>query len=244
MEVKIPSRNGKILNTQMKLLLGYFVIAISILMLSSCMGSYTPPEAEEPPETPGGLIQASDLFKEGTPDSDRNVTTHLYTNDPAYWSMNGYTFWTVWGDEGINDPYTERTVTMSKVKGNSQAGYGLVICEGVREVNGEEVDTMLVFMINDEGSYAVGKVLDGKYESQVWWTRNAAIRPGLGAPNEITIRKNGEAFEVIVNGQVISEYVEGDEPRHMGGRNGYVAVISPLDKFPQNEVDIYYTEKR
>jgi hypothetical protein len=207
------------------------------------MGSYAP-EVESPSPEPGGMILASGLFEEGEADAEGNVTTRLRTNDPAYWSGNGYTLWTAWGDEGIGSEFAERTVTVSKLKGDTQAGYGLVICEGIREVGGEAKETMLVFMINNAGEYAIGKVLGGRYESQVWWTRSAAIRPGLGAPNEVTVRRNGEAFEVQANGETINEYVEGDEPKHSGGRNGYVAVISPLDRFPQNEVDIYYTERK
>jgi hypothetical protein len=173
------------------------------------------------------------------------VTTRIHTNDPKYWSLAGHTLWTVWGSEGPGDEFTERTVTVSKAKGDALAGYGLVLCQGERPVREEGPgQTMLVILINNSGEYAIGKFAKGQYESLIWWTASPALRAGAGAPNELHVKKDGDAFVVEANGMEAVRFIDSGEPRHSGGRNGYVAVISPLDRFPEGEVDIYYTEKK
>jgi hypothetical protein len=224
---------------------GMLAAIAAILVLAgviTCKGE-EPPEEEE---AAGGIMEASWLFKEeGEEDGEGRITTRLNTNDRKYWGMKGTTLWTVWGEE---EEFEEREVKMSKTKGNASAGYGLVICHGVREAEGKEEETMLVVMINNAGEYAVGKVIGGRYESVRWWTRSGAIRGWEGAPNEIRVRREGEEYVVaaLAEGEEIevTRFVEEEEPRHTGGRNGYVVVISPQDRFPQEGVDVYFTEKK
>ena len=212
-----------------------------IFILAGCNGTYSPGEKEALDEE---ILRVSEIFLEGETSAEGEVTTRLYTNDEKYWGLNGKTLWTAWGDEGIGELFTERTVTMSKVKGHVTAGYGLVLCQGVREVEGREEETMLIVMINNNGEYAIGKSIGGQYEEMAWWTMNAAINAGLGAPNEILVRRDGNEFELIANGFFVTRFEDPEEPKHEGGRNGYIAVISPLDRLPKDEIDIYFTEKR
>ena len=219
------------------------ILAISIIMINiSCKGDT--PEDEKEDVSAGGIKEANELFKKTESDSSGKVTTRLHTSDKKYFGINGSTLWTVWGEEGIEEEFKDREVMMSKVRGNAAAGYGLVLCHGLRDVDGKKEETMLVVMINNHGEYAIGKVIGGRYDSLVWWTKNAAIRGWAGAPNEIKITKEGEAFIIKCNGAEITSFVDGDEPRHTGGKNGYVVVISPQDRISGNEVDVYFTEKK
>jgi hypothetical protein len=187
------------------------------------------------------IREASELFAEEGEDEEGNVTTRLRTNDRKYRGTNGSTLWTVWGEE---EEFSGREVRTSKASGDAAAGYGLVICHGVRESGGREEETMLVVMINNRGEYAVGRVIGGSYRSIAWWTKNAAIRGWSGAPNEIKVSKEGEEFVVACNGIEVWRFADTEEPVHRGGRNGYVVVISPLDRFPEEETDVYFTEKK
>ena len=211
---------------------------LAVLLLSGCAFTYTPSENDEE-ENPGSFLLESKLFEETETDGEGFVTTRLHTNDPKYWSFYGYTLWTVWGGEEPEDPLIERTVMMSKAKGDMKAGYGLVLCQGT-----DDVETMLVVMINNLGEYAVGKVINGRYGALTGWTIHESINSGLGAPNEIKLSSDGNAYVVLANGFELTRFEDADEPRLRGGRNGYVVVISPLDRFPSGEVDVYFTEKK
>jgi len=214
------------------------VVILTLMINMSCKVENTP---EEENKEINGIKEASELFIELEEELDGKVTTRLHTNDKKYYGINGSTLWTVWGEE---EDFKEREVKMSKAKGSAAAGYGLVICHGVREVEGKEEETMLVVMINNQGEYAIGKVIGGKYDSLVWWTKSGAIRGWAGAPNEIKISKEEEEFIVSGNGAEITRFVDAEEPRHTGGKNGYVVVISPQDRNTGNEVDVYFTEKK
>ena len=181
-------------------------------LITACKNNYTPENEEQDEdliESTGTLmLQTSELFIEGEPNIDGEVTTRLHTNDENYWGLNGCTLWTAWGDEGIDDIFTERVVKMSKVKGDMTAGYGLVICHGERNVNGILVETMLMVMINNSGEYTIGKVRGGLYEVVEWWKGDKAILSGIGAPNEIKVYKDDESFVVEANGLEITRFVD------------------------------------
>jgi hypothetical protein len=133
---------------------------------------------------------------------------------------------------------------MSKPQGAASAGYGLVLCQGTREVNGQEVPTMLTVMINNEGEYTVGKVIGGRYETLVWWTATTRLNSGLGAPNELETRPGDAGIKLIINGTEETEIVDAIEPIHQGGKNGYIVVIAPMDKFPSESVDVVFIEAK
>ena len=220
-----------------------FIICTALIMLyASCSNSYR--AEEEVPDNGGGIHLASDEFVEGLANTEGEVTTRFYTNDPKYWGLNGTTLWTVWGLEAPTDAFVEREVMMSKAKGDVSAGYGLVICQGERQVEGAAEKTMLVVMINNKGEYTIGKVIGGLYEVIEWWTANAALNAGAGVPNRIKVRKESGAYVVYAGSIEITRFVDDEEPIHNGGRNGYVVVISSLDRLPTDEVDVLFTEKK
>ena len=183
----------------------------------------------------------SDLFEEIGENAGLK-TVRFYTNDTLYWSQHGYTVWTVWGNE--NAPFVERTVLMSKPKGYAAACYGFVICQGRRIIDGKETDTMLTVMINNEGRYALGKVIGGRYEALFDLTSSPHLNSGAGAPNTVQVKFDGELFLLYFNGTLERSFSDTIEPVHISGRDGYIVVIAPSDRFPEGEVDIYFTEQR
>jgi hypothetical protein len=211
-----------------------------IILMIGCGGPYNP-EGEEQAEE--GIRLVSELFEEmGTTEAGETVT-RFYTNDREFWTQQGFTAWTVWGDEGPED-YSSRKVKVSKSHGSASAGYGLVLCQGTREVDGREIPTMLTVMINNEGKYAVGEVIGGRYESLVWWTATTRLQQGVGAPNVLEVRAGESGIELIINGEEETEIVDDTEPKHRGGKNGYIVVIAPMDTFPADSVDVQFTEER
>jgi len=229
----------------MKRLLRVLVIAQCMISLAACeMGgsiskSTNQKEGEEP-----NFEMASELFEDVGTENGKQVT-RFKTNDARYWSQLGYTLWTAWGIDNFVD-FSERTVEVSKPKGYSGAGYGMVICQGTREVNGKAVQTMLTVMINNNGQYAIGKAIGGRYEDILWWTASPYINNiGAGSPTTIRVVGHGAGlFSLYINGNYIRDFIDTTEPIHSGGRNGYIVVIAPADIFPQGEVDVYFSEQR
>jgi hypothetical protein len=221
------------------------IVVLMTGVLMGCMGSYTPENANGK-DPDGGMELVNDLFEETGMTAEGETVTRLHTNDVRYWSERGYTLWTVWGEEEPEDGFVDRTVGLSKGKGYAGAGYGLVICQGERAAgeDGENALTMLTVMINNEGEYTIGKVVGGRYESLVQWTRNEALWQGAGTENEVTVRAEGDMFKVEINGDEVTSFADDKEPKHYGGRNGYIVVIAPMDRFPGEEVDVRFREKK
>jgi hypothetical protein len=213
---------------------------VGILILSACSSPYVPDE-QQPYKEPEVQI-ASELFEE-VGAAGTTKTYRFHTNDPQYWSQQGYTLWTVWGEE--NPPsFEERTVTMWKSAGTSYAGYGLVICQGMKEVEGDEVPVMLTVMINNDRQYCIGKVIGGKYSAVHSWAVSDFLRSGQGVANTLKISQEPEGFLLWINDTKEIVFVDHDDPVVGLGRNGYIVVIAPKDRFPKQEVDVYFTEER
>jgi hypothetical protein len=218
-------------------------VLLAALIVSGCSDSY---EAAEPgPIKEGGIkedgIEEASLLFEETGSSGEGTVTRFQVSGSRYWSRNGYTLWTVWGEEL---PFAERTVKLSKSKGYAGAGYGLVICQGSRFFEGREEETMLTVMINNNGQYALGKVIGSRYESIQEWTYSSSIREGPGAPNTVTVRPNGDGFVLLVNNRALGTFSDGTGPCYSGGRNGYIVVVAPSDNNTQGGVDVYFTETK
>jgi hypothetical protein len=67
-----------------------------------------------------------------------------------------------------------------------------------------------------------------------------------GAENEMTVlfEEETEEFEVYFNGFLGRRFRDEEEPVHRGGKNGYAVVITPYDRFPEEEVGVYFKEER
>lgn len=216
---------------------GLLAVAIVLTFLScsaQAAGGGGDPEGEDP----GDFAEVSDLFVE-TASTD---TTRLRTNEERFWSPSGYTVWTVW-DEGESEPFTTRTVTLSKSEGEAMAGYGLILCHANRPGFGL---TMLTVMINVKGQYTIGKVIAGKYQALVPWTSSSSLQKDYGLSNTITVTYDDDASEytLTINGTMVQTFKDETEPRHTGGKNGYLVVFSPYDTFPSETVDVSFVEDK
>ena len=67
------------------------------------------------------------------------------TNDPAYWTENGYTLWAPTG--GSPNPFASIGRNLVKTEGDADAGYGLVFCHYDTH-DSAFAETMLVVMLN------------------------------------------------------------------------------------------------
>jgi hypothetical protein len=216
-----------------------WALAAGALAISGCSNSYTPtqgPLSEKPPAE-----RVDELFAaEGTEEGMRK--TAFRTNNERYWTLEGATVWTVWGEE---EEFADRTVKMGKSVGYAGGGYGIVFCQGEYEIEGKPEPAMLVAMVNNEGDYIIGKAVGGVFTDLGWWKKTPYLQRGAGAVNEIRVSyENGNSeYRLEINGYFIERFRDDNEPALRGGKNGYIVVITPFDKFPETGIDVYFMEE-
>jgi len=213
------------------------IIAVTLLTMA-CVETYTPKERQKKENEPEFII-ADELFvtEQGEEGETRTVFS---TNDKKYWGYEGLTMWTVRGEP--EEIFTSRTVTMAKSSGYSGGGYGIVFCHGEYEIEDKLETAMYVVMINNNGQYIFGKAVGGVFTDYGWWKNSPCLNPGTGASNEVAVSYEEEEYILSINGTEVERFSSDGEPELFGGKNGYIAVITPFDRFPESSVEIYYME--
>jgi hypothetical protein len=212
---------------------------LTMLILVTCFSPYNGGKDELLLEETKPL-QVDELFI----DSGIPGWIKFYTNDTKYRSSRGYTLWTLRGAEGT---LGTRTLRLRKPAGSSIAGYGMVLGYKIRLVEDEAVPVMLTVMINNNGQYVIGKVIDGTFNYISQWTPASALEAGSGQENIITVQYQGDnKYLLKFNGTVIREFTDEEEPRCAGeGKNGYMVVIAPADLNGVNNssVEVWFKEE-
>ena len=200
------------------------------------------------------LLAACPLTREGADDADipgqtPEVSTELFapqsqpgcflflTNDPDLWGPYGSTLWALTGS--AQQPFAARELELAKISGNESAGFGAVFCHYEHPERGE---TMLAVMINTKRQFLVGEITGASFQTILPWTESPALLPGYNAANRLRLESDGQSFSLLLNGLQAASFRDEQEPLHAGGADGLIAVISPLDRFPQNPVQVLYRE--
>jgi hypothetical protein len=218
------------------------VLVLAAIAIIGC-GETGAPEQKPEGENPPPLVTMDELFvAEG--EEGGLAKTVFRTNDVKYWRHEGATLWSVWGSG--EKEFSSRTVKAAKTSGHSGGGYGVVFCQGEYEVGGKPTPAMLVVMINNNGQYIVGKVVGGEFTDFGWWKTSPYISTSAGFLNEISVEYNAEdkEYSLKINGNEVEQFSDDEYPTLHGGKNGYIAVITPYDNFPSSFVNVYYLEAR
>lgn len=160
------------------------------------------------------------------------------TNNPKFLNKNGYTFWSV-PYENSQDFFEPVTVTVCKESGRSEAGYGIVFCK--QELNGKSF--MLTVLINGNGLYTVGKVIEGSfYYLDKGWKSSASIKRGLGVKNKISVTYDSEKklFDLCINDFKITSFSTSENISFSNSKSGFAVVIANNETFPVNPVKVTF----
>lgn len=217
----------------------YFYKLLSIftlLMTSSCLVNLGEHYIEDKYNNPV-IEEVSELF-----DNDGNNNINFFTNETRYIAPRGYSLWTILDDEPTE--YTSRTIEINKISGVSiAAGFGGVYCQFVDPEFGL---TFLLFMINLDGEYCIGEVINGKvFNYLVEWTFTKNLNRGLNQINLLSLdyESSENKFHVSINGEEEITFRDDEAPFHKSGKQGYIVTISPIDEFPEVPVEVRFTEK-
>jgi len=217
------------------------LLIILTLIIFSCKNDFTPDENQFQDDPPP--LSWTNKFFEPELIEGGLTRTILRTNDRQYWTYEGFTMWTAWGN--ANTPFVSRTVSMVKPSGYSGGGYGIVFCQSEHEINGVLTPVMLVVMINNDGEYLFGKTIGGIFVDFSWWKTTPYLNKRTDSANELTVfyDNSTDEFCIQINGYEIERFRDDNEPLLRSGKNGYIAVITPFDNFPVTGIDIYFMEE-
>lgn len=115
--------------------------------------------------------------------------------------------WIAWNTIGLEFDDFEIEFEVALVDGDTYNDAGVLFRFQDRD-NYYELD------LNGEGSFAVGKQIDGEWYQILDWTGSPAIQ-AFGSVNRVRLIARGDQFEMIVNGQTIGRFV--DDTYQSGG---------------------------
>jgi len=215
-----------------------WIALLSLAILLCGCPSSNPPEELTATEDTGSAEQHDELFVQ-QPDQSWLFST----NDCAFWGPNGYTLWAL--PLAGQATFAVRDVELVKNSGNAWAGYGIIFCQLVTGDPSPE-ESMLLVMINTQQQYSLGEVNGSRYTpyTSPTWVSHSGLNRGYGVANRVTVTRDAEGlFTLYVNQVQVTTFRDGRTPVPSGGGDGYLAVISPQDVFPQSPVTVSYKEK-
>jgi hypothetical protein len=180
---------------------------------------------------PGTVIEKSELFT-----MDGTGMISFYTNEKQY-QGHDYTFWKRLSNSG--GEFSAIKMIMAKESGSYSGGYGFFFQGGDIPGYGE---CMLTLLLQKDGMYAIGKVINGAYRSINWWKECVYLRQGYGVSNTVEVRwDNGSGeYIVLVNGIEVDRFSDVVAPVCRGNGQGVIAVISRGEKFPEIPAGVRY----
>lgn len=216
---------------RLKLLL----INISIILLVSCELSPFIREKETINPEQTNVKEETSLFNQENSDDQ---SYEFVTNDTRFLNRNGYTFWSV-PYVNTHDDFEPVTVTVRKESGRSEAGFGIVFCK--QELNGKSY--MLTVLINGNGLYTVGKVIEGSfYYLDKGWKPSDSINRGQGVNNKISVSYDSESklFYLYINDYKVTSFSTSENITFKNSKSGFAVVIANNETFPSNPVKVTF----
>lgn len=209
-----------------------------IALLSACGLSPIEEKKGIEADEPVNILEESSLFIE---DSEYPSRYLFETNDSKYLNEKGFTIWTTTKTNTSNG-FESISVEMAKLSGRAETGFGVVFCEQ----QFEEKPYMLTVMINANGLYTIGKVVNGVfYHLEGNWKFSDYINKGYGLKNTICISYNNllESFVLKINDEEITTFTVPEKIKFKGSESGYVVVISNREEFPEKAVRVEFEDK-
>ncbi|WP_407434584.1 hypothetical protein [Treponema sp.] len=181
----------------------------------------------------------NELFKKQANDS---LTYIFETNNEDYLKESGYTLWSE-NYTNTSENFERIICKQKKESGDSKAGYGIVFCCLTKS---PDENYLLTVMINNEGEYNVGKVVNGFFLSiSNGWKECMYLKRSLENKIEVNYITAGEhvnKFELKLNDVIVMYFSdsENDKPVFKNTKSGFVACIGPSEDFEYGKVNVVF----
>ena len=209
-----------------------------IVLLSACGLSPMEEKKEIESEEPVNILEESSLFIE---DSNNSGHYLFETNDSKYLNEKGFTIWTT-NKTNSSNKFEPITVDIAKTSGRAESGFGIIFCE--QQYEGKPY--MLAVMINTNGLYTIGKVVNGVFfHLEGNWKFSGYINKGYGFKNRIRVSYDisKESFVLEINDEEITTFTVPEKISYKDSKSGFVVVISNREEFPAKAVKVEFEEK-
>ncbi len=161
------------------------------------------------------------------------------TNNTRYLQQNGTTLWCV-KKKNESVGFEEIEVTVSKLSGRQETGYGIVFLQ--QEYEGK--DFLLTVMINTKGEYIFGKVIDGKFTCIKNWQTSPYLNMGYGIKNKIGVTLEKGSFCIKLNNTKVADFSITENIQLKDSKSGFVVVVSGNERFPENSVNVVFMDEK
>ena len=177
----------------------------------------------------GGIPEIESLFKE-----EDNICT-LSVNDERFWSSQGYTLWKLLPDvpSVVENDFSVEVV---KSSGVPEAGYGVVF-GSYESYHG---NSMFVLLLNTNMQFSIGELQGTSFKSICPWTYKDFITSGYDSINKVKVSYNKYRYEIYINENFAFAFTVPHSSLHLSGKNGYIVVISPKDRLPDETVCVKF----
>lgn len=215
-------------------------ILIPVLTLLTACGLSPMEDKEEDliPEEPVNITEETSLFTEDSVELGKYL---FETNDTKYLNKNGYTIWST-NKTNTSTNFESINIELSKLSGRTEAGFGIVFCE--QQYDGKPY--MLAIMINANGLYTIGKIVNGAfYHLEGNWKFSEYINKGFGFKNNISVSYDNslESFVLTINDEEITRFTVPEKISYKNSKSGFVVVISNKENFPETPVKVEFEIK-
>lgn len=211
------------------------LIMTIIFVITSCELSPFVREKETINPEQTNVKEETSLFNQENSDDQ---SYEFVTNDTRFLNRNGYTFWSV-PYVNTHDDFEPVTVTVCKESGRTEAGFGIVFCK--QELKGKSY--MLTVLINGNGLYTVGKVIEGSfYYLDKGWKPSDSINRGQGVNNKISVSYDSEKklFNLYINDYKVTSFSTSEDIIFKNSKSGFAVVIANNETFPANPVKVTF----
>lgn len=211
------------------------LIMTIIFVITSCELSPFVREKETINPEQTNVKEETSLFNQENSDGK---SYEFVTNDTRFLNRNGYTFWSV-PYVNTHDDFEPVTVTVCKESGRTEAGFGIVFCK--QNLNGKPY--MLTVLINGNGLYTVGKVIEGSfYYLDKGWKASDSIRRGQGVNNKLSVTYDSESklFYLYINDYKVTSFSTSEDVIFKNSKSGFAVVIANNETFPSNPVKVTF----
>lgn len=183
--------------------------------------------------------QKNELFQK------QNENSRIFvfeTNNEEYLKESGYTLWSE-NYTNTSKNFEKIVCTVLKENGDSRAGYGIVFCCSTKSA---DENYLLTVMINKEGEYNVGKVVNGFFSSiSNGWKECNFLNRALENKIEVNYMTSGEhinEFELKLNDVVVTYFADSEniQPVFENSKYGFVACIGPSEDFEYTTVNVKF----